>query len=109
MGAKVVRVDGLNQRISTAVRMLIARDGLTQGELAERAGLDQAVISARLRGVSRWTADDLELLGRAFGVHPGVFFEDPKDFRPTLEAVVTRPPLEPPSTRWYWSTMRAAA
>src|SRR5215475_13617073 len=87
MGSVTVRVDGLTESISTFVRMLMARERLTQAGLADRMGIDQAVISNRLRGVSRWTADDLVLLGRAFGVHPGVFFGDPKGFTPALVAV----------------------
>jgi len=87
MGSLTVKVDGLSESISTFVRMLMARDHLTQGQLAARMGVDQAVVSNRLRGVSRWTADDLALLGVAFGVHPGVFFGDPKGFTPPLVAV----------------------
>ena len=69
--------------------------------------IDQAVISARLRGVSRWTVEDLTRLGIAFEVHPGVFWEDPKGFTPSLSSDGPRPAAStqrteslPPSTGW---------
>ena len=62
----------------------MARDGYNQEQLAAEIGMDQATLSARLRGTRRWSVDDLTLLGIAFRIHPGVFFEDPKEFAPSI-------------------------
>jgi transcriptional regulator with XRE-family HTH domain len=94
---------GLQRNISTFVRMFMAREGLNQQQLGERVGLEQAVVSARLRGVSRWTPEDLTRLAVAFDVHPGVFWTDPKDFTPRLAGISARvaPNQEEPlSTKW---------
>lgn len=92
----------LQRRISTLVRMLMVRDGLNQGQLGERIGLDHTTVSAKLRGVSRWSVEDLDRLGEVFRVHPGEFWADPKDFSPGLKK------LDEPSTRWYSPPARAA-
>jgi transcriptional regulator with XRE-family HTH domain len=93
---------GLHDRISTLVRMLMARDGYTQEQLAARIGMDQVTLSARLRGRRRWSVEDLDRLGEVFQVHPGAFWADPKDIAPSPDSAIARPA----STGWL--TARAA-
>lgn len=88
--------------------MLMARDGLNQQQLAERIGVDQTTVSARLRGVSRWSVEDLRRLAILFQVHPGVFFGDPKDFTPVLDPTPPRPE-GPSSTKWKTTELLQAA
>lgn len=38
--------------------------GLTQAALADAIGLTQTKVSARLRGSTRWSLDDIDALGR---------------------------------------------
>lgn len=76
--------------------MLMARDGLNQQQLGEAIGMDQTTVSARLRGVSRWSVEDVTRLAMLFGVHPGEFWTDPKAFTPGINAV----PAPPRSSGW---------
>jgi len=102
----------LQHDISTFVRMLMAKESLNQAQLAERIGIDQAVVSARLRGVSRWQVEDLTALAVAFGIHPGVFWGDPKAFVPTIgPAPVAASSIggDAPSTKWYSRRLGTAA
>ena len=77
--------EALDQRnISRIVRMLMARDDITQQQLGEHLGVEQPGISGRLRGSIRWTVADLRRLAVLFNTHPGAFFTDPKDFTPSV-------------------------
>jgi transcriptional regulator with XRE-family HTH domain len=101
----------LQRTMSQLVRMLMARDGLNQQQLGERIGLDQTTVSARLRSMSRWTVEDLTRLSITFGIHPGEFWTDPKDFTPGIHPVAARRRkpvrIRPKSSGWL--TARAAA
>lgn len=60
--------DSLHERIAAEVRAETARRRLNQTELAGLLGLSQAGASRRLRGVTPFTVDELDLLGRHLGV-----------------------------------------
>jgi len=56
---------------SGAARVLLAlrqKRGWTQGELAERSGICQSMLSRTERGQHALTLDDLTRLGKAFGM-----------------------------------------
>lgn len=92
--------DDLQQTISTLVRMLMARDRLNQTRLGERLGIDQTTVSVKLRGVNRWTVEDVRRLATVFNVHPGIFYGDPKDFTPRLATIPSRDRYRRQSTGW---------
>ena len=71
--------------ISAIVRVLMRYHGFNQQQLADRIGVKQNNLSARLRGVIAWTIADLVHMGAVFGVHPAAFLLiDPKDLEPNL-------------------------
>jgi transcriptional regulator with XRE-family HTH domain len=61
--------------ISTALRTMREQAGLTQGQLAEKLGLHQAVISQREHHTRAITAAQFEDYARAFGLALPVFLE----------------------------------
>jgi transcriptional regulator with XRE-family HTH domain len=104
MAAMLDQEHDLQRTISVFVRMLMARDRLTQGGLGERLGMDHTTVSAKLRGRNNWSTLDLKRLGEVFGVHPGVFYGDPKELMPKTIAArrAARPAgVAPPLTKWY--------
>jgi len=82
--------------ISRMVRVLMARDSMLQKGLADRIGVKQQNLSARIRGQNPWTLRDLVRLGEVFDVHPVVFLlGDPKDWKPGLAEYLTRAQSDP--------------
>lgn len=63
-GLRTSAATGLN------VRAVMARTGLSQTTLATALGLSQASVSARLRGVTPWSVDELVDTARVLDVHP---------------------------------------
>lgn len=61
--------------ISTALRTMREQAGLTQGQLAEKLGLHQAVISQREHHTRAITAQQFEDYARAFGLDLPAFLE----------------------------------
>lgn len=53
----------------------MARNRITQAELASTLGLSQSAISRRLNGESEWTANELVALARMFGISLSALFE----------------------------------
>ena len=79
------------ENISRMVRVLLARDGMMQKDLADRIGVKQQNVSARLRGQIPWTLKDLVRIAAVFEVHLVVLLlGDPKDWRPGLADYLQR-------------------
>lgn len=55
---------------AVAVRVVMARKGLTQQDLANALGVSQAAISRRLKGAVSFTADELHQIAERFDVSP---------------------------------------
>lgn len=58
----------INQGVSTEVRVLLARHGRTQAELAEHLGLSAFAISRRMTGAITWDIDELQQVATYFDV-----------------------------------------
>lgn len=67
----------LTENVSRVIKILLARDGLSQTDLAEILGYNASTITRGLNGERKWSADDIQHLAEAFEVSPGVFFEEP--------------------------------
>lgn len=59
---------GSSQTVTREIRAEMARQRLTQRELAERLGSQQSWLSRRLTGGVALTLDDAELIAEALGV-----------------------------------------
>jgi transcriptional regulator with XRE-family HTH domain len=68
---------GLGQSIAAEVRAELARQQITQAELAARLETDQAIISRKLTGRSIFTTRDLERWAAALGVPVTNFLPEP--------------------------------
>lgn len=64
-------------RITAIVRLLLARRGLRQMDLAEALTVNSSTMTRVMQGTRKWQVGDLEAMGRFFGVAPAVFFEHP--------------------------------
>lgn len=53
--------------------------GLSQAELARRAGIAATTISAVIAGRRRLTREHIQRLAGKLGIRPGVFFGEPQD------------------------------
>jgi len=63
-------------QVSNAVRILMALAQESQSDVAKILGVPQSAVSARLRGQTKWTVDDLEVLARHYRKPITVFFID---------------------------------
>ena len=68
---------GLRERVVVAVRVEMARQGITQTRLAELTGLSQAYISRRMTGDTALDIDDLDKIATALQVPAAAFFPAP--------------------------------
>lgn len=59
------------------VRILLARDGIQQKNMAAALGINPGRLSEHLNGARKVTAEDIERWAGFFGVDPGLFFRDP--------------------------------
>ena len=50
--------------------------GLKQAYIAQRLGMSRVALNDRLRGRTRWTADELPAIARVLGVHPAELLGD---------------------------------
>lgn len=66
-------------RVSRVVRILMALAEESQSDVAKVLGVPQSAVSARLRGQTKWTVDDLEVLALHYGKSITVFFIDPDE------------------------------
>jgi transcriptional regulator with XRE-family HTH domain len=74
-----VLTTGLTHRVAAEIRAELARQQMTQRELARRIGIDQAIVSKRLTGgpARSWTLDELDSIAVALGVPAAWFFTAP--------------------------------
>ena len=54
--------------VATAIRVEMARNGLTQRDLAEALGVTQATVSSRMNGHTEWTIRELQIVAATCGV-----------------------------------------
>nr|DAN31948.1 MAG TPA: helix-turn-helix domain protein [Caudoviricetes sp.] len=64
--------------VSRAVRRFMDANHITQGAIARVLGVNQGQVSARLRGATRWSLDDLDRLAAA-GVPIVLASTDPEE------------------------------
>lgn len=57
-----------NESLSGEIRAEMARQRISQLELALRAGISQAYLSRRLNGFVSFSTDDLELIAKTLGI-----------------------------------------
>lgn len=62
------------RELNAEIKALMGRYDVSQTAVADLLGIKQPGVSARLRGVVPWKADELLKLAEAFGVHPAVLF-----------------------------------
>lgn len=62
------------RELNAEIKALMGRYDVSQTAVAELLGIKQPGVSARLRGVVDWKANELFVLAEAFGVHPAVLF-----------------------------------
>lgn len=74
----------LRQQMSTVVKMLLARKGMTtKALLASIPTLKKQALYDRLNAKKDWEAHELRLLARVFGVSVDTFFMNPDDIFPS--------------------------
>ncbi len=80
----------IGENVSRIVKILLARDEMTQQDLADALGYDAATITRAIRGLRDWKLSDVVALAELFEVPISLFFEDPGTlvrnwcFRPEL-------------------------
>lgn len=67
----------LTENVSRVVKILLARDGLTQTDLAGILDYNASTITRGMKGERKWSAEDIQHLAEAFEVNPGIFYEEP--------------------------------
>lgn len=68
-----------HDRVTTGVLVGMAVRRMTQAQLAAALGVTQPAVSARLRGRTRWSVDDLDKLSELFGMRVADLVEPPLD------------------------------
>lgn len=58
----------INQGVSTEIRVLLARHGRTQADLADHLGLSAFAVSRRMTGAITWDIGELQQVAVWFGV-----------------------------------------
>lgn len=76
-GMKHAQSSELTENVSRVIKILLARDGLSQTDLAEILDYNASTITRGLNGERKWSADDIQHLAEAFEVDPGLFFQAP--------------------------------
>lgn len=77
--------DSFVQAVARNIRALLALRGLKAQDLAEAIGMKDAKFSQRMGGHSRWLAEDIHRIARAFGVDADVILAaDEREFRDAL-------------------------
>lgn len=73
--------DGLALLCASTIRFESARRGLSQMQIASEVGLSRAAVSARFRGRTPWTLDQVGLLALLFGCDAAVLVTEPRAVR----------------------------
>lgn len=71
-GTAVKNLAMTNQRINENIRAELARQQMTQTQVAELLELTQSGVSSRLRGETRWKVDELTRLAEALRIDVAV-------------------------------------
>jgi len=71
------RSSASQERITTIVRLLLARFNLRQMDLAEALAVDSSTMTRIMQGTRAWKITDLEMMASFFAVPASMFFEDP--------------------------------
>lgn len=60
----------LTQRVAAEIRAELGRQQMSQRQLAEKLGIDQALVSRRLAAINArpWTTDEIDRIASALGV-----------------------------------------
>lgn len=75
--AREPQTNTLQERITIVVRLLLARYGMRQMDLAHALAVDNSTITRIFQGQRAWKVTDIEVMAALFGVPPNVFFEHP--------------------------------
>ncbi|MCP2265728.1 helix-turn-helix domain-containing protein [Promicromonospora thailandica] len=75
--APTLYTDGLAQLCAATIRFEAARRGLSQMQIAAEVGLSRAAVSARFRGRTAWTLDQVGVLALLFGCDAAVLVAEP--------------------------------
>jgi transcriptional regulator with XRE-family HTH domain len=90
-------------RVRRIVRMLMGRDGISAGMLADAIGMGRSALAMRLAGHTRFTLVQVERIAAYFDVAPTLFFCDPDTLFPRGGEQRT-PTSNGPSARWTMET-----
>ena len=92
--------------VAAEVRSLAARNMVKQAQLAQLLGLPNSSISARWRGVTPWTTNELAAIAELLGVSIADLFPETRAARRrAADGPDVRPPGLEPGTQW----LRASA
>ena len=76
MGCIMICMTTTPRPVGDRIADLVRASGVKQAALARRLHLHPVSLSDRLRGRTRWTADELLPLARVLGVHPAELLGD---------------------------------
>ena len=77
MGNVLLMMENIpTQRITSALKFLAVDAKLSQGSLAEKAGMSQSAVNRRFSGETSLSVEDLEHLAEALGYRVKVTFEE---------------------------------
>jgi len=78
------------QQVGKRIRLIRRQEGLTQAELAEKAGLSDNFIGLIERGVGHPTLETLEQIAKALNVKLGEFFSGAEEESKTTEQTLKK-------------------
>lgn len=73
---QTVRSKAINHR---TVRALLALEGVEQKDVAEWIGTHPSSVTRRIKGQTRWTADEIAIVADRLGMPISLFFMAPDD------------------------------
>ena len=80
MSQALATEDRVDQRISAAVRGLIAQRRLTVAEVGRLVGMSRTTLYKRINNENAWEADEVDRLARFFGVSRDSLYEGRAEF-----------------------------
>ena len=109
--AQLYRSESYSQRVAAEVRGHAARQGIMQKELARILGMHPSQITARIRGRTAFTLDELAVLAKVFGIQPADLMPEctVRDSNPEPALFLSAfAALADPTSRAYYDRKRAA-